>query len=30
MAIIKLLVDSDNGGDLEGKVLDFFNEMTNP
>ena len=29
MAIIKMLVDLDQGGDLENKVLDFFNEMQN-
>lgn len=28
MAIIKLYVDTDNNGDMESKVQDFFNEMT--
>ena len=29
MAIIKMYIEADKDGDMEGKVFDFFNEMCN-
>jgi hypothetical protein len=29
MAIIKMYIDADRDGDMENKVFEFFNEMSN-